>query len=84
MTETEEQVVHEFPKGEREVVRAVLSSFKGRRYCSLRVFYRGERNGDWLPSKKGLTLAVDHIPDLVRAIRKLEEATKQDGDGAAF
>jgi hypothetical protein len=70
----DERTVHEFPKGEREVVRAVLSTFKGKRYCSLRVFYRGERQGDWLPSKKGLTLAVEHLPELVKAVRKLEES----------
>lgn len=70
----DECVVHEFPKGDREVVRAVLSTFKGRRYFSLRMFYRGERQGDWLPSKKGITLAVEHLPELVKAVGKLEES----------
>lgn len=77
---TEERVVHEFPKNDREIVRAVVSTFKGRRYCSVRVFYRDNGRDGWLPSKKGLTLSLDLLHDLGRAVRALEETARNDGE----
>lgn len=73
----QEQIVFEFPKNEQEVIRAVLSTYKGKRYCSLRLYFRGD-NG-WLPTKRGLTLSADHIPDLMRAVGELQKANPHGG-----
>lgn len=45
----DERTVHEFPKGEREVVGAVLSTFNGRRYM-------GNTGGQEPRSRPGGTL----------------------------
>ena len=52
--------------------RVSLSTFKGRPRCDLRVFYE---DGDaWRPSKQGVNLSTDNLPEL----RKLIVAAEQE------
>lgn len=71
-------VVCEFPKNQREVVRAVLGDVKGTPTASLWVF-APTRSGAFVPTKKGLTLSVDSLPQLEDAVRQLRAAVAQEG-----
>ncbi|MFP5212537.1 MAG: transcriptional coactivator p15/PC4 family protein, partial [Acidobacteriota bacterium] len=66
----EPQVVHSFPKNPLEEVRVSLTVYKGKQYVDLRIYYKGE-DGEFHPSKKGLTVALDLFDELEEAIRKL-------------
>lgn len=66
------QLVHSFPKNPLEEIRASLTVYKGKQYADLRVYYKGD-DGEFHPSKKGLTLSLDLFPDLEEAVRKLRE-----------
>lgn len=66
------QLVHSFPKNPLEEIRASLTVYKGKDYVDLRVYYKGD-DGEFHPSKKGLTLSLDLFPDLEEAVRKLRE-----------
>ncbi|MCE5243637.1 MAG: transcriptional coactivator p15/PC4 family protein [Syntrophobacteraceae bacterium] len=66
------QLVHSFPKNPLEEIRASLTVYKGKEYVDLRVYYKGD-DGEFHPSKKGLTLSLDLFPDLEEAVRKLRE-----------
>lgn len=68
----EPQVVHTFPKNPLEEIRASVTVFKGKQYVDLRVYYKGD-DGEYHPSKKGLTLSLDLFPDLEESMRKLRE-----------
>jgi hypothetical protein len=52
-----EKTVAEIEKGE-DLVRVMLRDFKGRQYVDARIYYMSE-TGEWLPTKKGLSLAPD-------------------------
>lgn len=68
-------VVCEFPKNQREVVRASLGEFDGRAVASLWVF-APHISGDLVPTKKGLSLSVDALPQLEDAVRQLRAAAE--------
>ena len=73
MTRTMSRVVHEFEKNGLEVVRFALTEFKGHQLVDVRVFYQDDE-GEWRPTKKGVSLSIDLIEDLCEGIRKLQEA----------
>ena len=66
-------VVCEFPKNQSEVVRAVLGDVNGRPTASLWVFVPN-RAGAYVPTRKGLSLSVDSLPQLEDAVRQLRKA----------
>ncbi|MCK8601488.1 transcriptional coactivator p15/PC4 family protein [Desulfoferrobacter suflitae] len=67
------QVVYTFPKNPLEEVRASITVFKGKQYVDLRIYYKGD-DGEFHPSKKGLTLSLDLFSELEQAVQKLSEA----------
>ena len=66
------QVVYTFPKNPLEEVRASITVFKGKQYVDLRIYYKGD-DGEFHPSKKGLTLSLDLFTELEQAVQKLSE-----------
>jgi hypothetical protein len=68
----EAQIVHSFPKNPLEEVRISISVYKGKQYIDLRIYYKGD-DGEFHPSKKGLTISPDLLPDLVEAVEKLKD-----------
>jgi len=66
------QVVYTFPKNPLEEVRASITVFKGKQYVDLRIYYKGD-DGEFYPSKKGLTLSLDLFSELEVAVQKLSE-----------
>jgi len=65
-------VVYEFEKNDREVIRIGLNEFRGHEYVDLRVFYA--KDGEYHPSKKGLTMPKDLYPALLDGIVELGKA----------
>jgi len=69
-----------FRKNAMEEVRASLSDYKGKTYLDIRVFYRDEE-GEWKPTKKGITIAPDLLPELEKAVAALRDAIEQPARG---
>jgi len=66
-----EQLVHEFMKNALEKVKVEFSQYKGVDVIGIRVYYNaGLVKEDWKPSKKGITMRTDLIPELKKAIDK--------------
>jgi hypothetical protein len=66
------QLIHAFPKNPLEEIRVSLTVFKKKQYIDLRVYYKGD-DGEYRPSKKGITVSLDLLPDLVEAIEKARQ-----------
>jgi hypothetical protein len=68
---SETNLIHTISKNAKEQVRVEFMNYLGSDVLNLWVYYNAE-NGteDWLPSKKGLSLSTDHIPDLKEAVDK--------------
>ncbi len=66
-------VVSTFPKNALEEVRVSLEQWKGRKLISVRVWWHKDPVDEWKPSKKGLAMSVEKLPDLIAALQKARE-----------
>ena len=73
----EVHVIHTFHKNPDEEVRLSLKQFKDRRYLDLRLWYQPSSGGEYLPTKKGLTLSVEFLPELKRGIERAGKASAE-------
>lgn len=73
------EVISKITKHAREVVLLSLSEFKGHRLIDIRVHVPGEQEGEWLPTRKGISLAVTLYPAFKQGLAKLERALLQQG-----
>jgi len=51
-------------------IRATLQGFRGKTYAGLRTFVKNDA-GEFVPTKKGLTVPVDLLGDLAQAVQSL-------------
>ncbi len=71
MAETSE-LISNFQKNSQEEFRFSITNFKGREYADIRIFY--EKDGDYFPSKKGITVSLDTWNDFRKCIGQLNVA----------
>lgn len=70
------QVVFEMNRPNGDVLRATLSTYKGKAYVGVRVYYRDDA-GEFLPGRNGCNLPVDEVHGLALAILTLLRETTQ-------
>lgn len=75
-TPMEDLIVAAFQKNAREQVRAIVKVFEGRLLIELRAYYPTE-DGQWKPTKRGLTLCADKARPLLEAAMALEAEVKR-------
>ena len=69
-----------FPKSSVEEVRVSLSKFKGFDLVDARVWAEpDDGDGDRRPTRKGLCLRVERLPELIEALHLAEEAARKAG-----
>ncbi len=73
------QVICKLPKNAREQIVFSLNEWKGKHFLDLRVFLVGEDGGPDIPTKKGLTLAVDLYPQFKKGLAQVEAALIEGG-----
>jgi hypothetical protein len=73
------EVISQITKNAREVVFLSLSEFKGRKLIDIRVHVPGDEEGDWVPTRKGVSLAVSLYPAFKQGLAQLEQALIQKG-----
>ena len=71
----ENKLVAEIQKSDIEIIRVSLTQYRNKDYFDIRLYYR--EDGDWRPTKKGLTLAIGLLPELKKAIQALDKALTQ-------
>ena len=71
----EDKVVSSFKRNPTEEVRAGIKEFKSRRYIDLRIYYMDDQ-GEWKPTRKGISLATDFMPELKKAVGAIETELK--------
>ena len=69
-----ETVVASLPKNTREAVRIELTEYKGFRLLGIRVWTSEGR-----PTAKGLTVKVEMLPELVKALQAAETIARSAG-----
>lgn len=63
------------PKNTRERIEVSLTEWRGLSLFSARV-YAATGNGEWVPTTKGLTIRVEQLPDLTRAVAEAERTAR--------
>ena len=69
----EDQILYEFTRNQDEKVYFTLRKYKDRKYIDLRIFYHPEDADGMRPTKKGVTLAVELLPELKKGILACEK-----------
>ena len=67
-----DELIAQFEKNATEVVRVSLTEYRGRKLIDVRVYYSTD-DGEYRPTKKGVSLSVDVYPDFKRALLELEK-----------
>jgi len=68
-------IIRVFKKNSSQVVCGVLSEYKGRREFHIRIYVPvADEPGEFVPTRKGVTLPIEVVPDLVAAMAKLKQA----------
>jgi len=68
----DKKVLHEFKRNNDETLRVSLSTFKGKTYVDVRLFYT-DANEELQPTKKGVTITPDLWDEFRAGIAKAEE-----------
>jgi hypothetical protein len=69
-------MIHEFQKNAVEIVRVEIKEFRDQDYLNIRVWFEPDNSNEYKPSPKGITLNVDLLPELKKAILKAEKQLK--------
>ena len=78
---SEETTVAIIPKNALDDIRVRWSEYKGHRYLDIRIFTEIEGRADKAPTKKGITLRPDLIPEMIKALESAQAAQRTDPVG---
>ena len=70
----ETHLIHSFSKNNEETVQLALRKYKGKQYIDLRVWFQPEGASNLIPSKKGISLYLEHLPELKKGMERLLKA----------
>ena len=79
--ENERTLIDEFEKNSAETVRTFIREYQGRLCVDFRAWTAGDL-GEKIPTKKGLMISVEILPDLLKAVQ-LAIMHIRDGEKAA-
>jgi len=67
----DEEILYQFDKNEREVVKLRKSVFKDKHYIDLRLYVKGVDGAEDIPTKKGVNIPAELVSELKKALAKL-------------
>jgi hypothetical protein len=65
--------VGDIERGETEVLRVSAEEYKGRKYLDIRIYFENDQ-GEWKPTKKGVTIPPDKVQEFIELVKKAGEA----------
>lgn len=63
------EIIDEWPRNAREIIRISLAKFEGAPVVDLRVWFK-DGGGRFRPAKQGLTLSTRQLPRLTHAMKR--------------
>jgi len=57
-------IIGEIERNDTERLRIEASNYKGSDFISVRIYYLAD-NGEWRPTKKGITVKPDKVDELI-------------------
>jgi len=74
-----EKLISKFEKNASEEVWVQLREFRGHQLLDIRVHYRPDEGGDARPTKKGISVSINLIPKVLKAIQDSLSALQEAG-----
>ena len=65
-------LIGEIERSDTEQLRVECSNYRGRDFVSVRIYYLAD-NGEWRPTKKGVTIKPDKIDELIDLLNQAKE-----------
>jgi hypothetical protein len=65
-------MIGDLERNATEVVRVSAEEFKGRKYIDIRIYFK-DNEGEWRPTKKGVTVQPDKVDELVGLLKKAQQ-----------
>lgn len=72
--EEESRIVYTLPRNEGEEIHFTLRKYKNRYYIDLRLWFQQEGETEFAPTKKGISLPADRLPELKEGLNQLSLA----------
>jgi hypothetical protein len=69
--EEESRIVYTLPRNEGEEIHFTLRKYKGRYYIDLRLWFQQEGETEFAPTKKGISLPAERLPELKEGLNQL-------------
>ncbi|MBW1963414.1 MAG: transcriptional coactivator p15/PC4 family protein [Deltaproteobacteria bacterium] len=69
--------LYEIEKNGSELIRFSIREFKGHCFADIRLHFE-DSEGTWRPTKKGITVPIKLLPNLVEGVKKLQEAARDE------
>jgi Transcriptional Coactivator p15 (PC4) len=69
------EIIGEMEKGWNEKLIFSVTEYKGKSYANIRIYYEDDE-GEWKPTKKGVTVSLDTFNEFKENIEKLESYLK--------
>ncbi|MCX5803458.1 MAG: transcriptional coactivator p15/PC4 family protein [Proteobacteria bacterium] len=63
------KLIGEIEKNQKERIRIFIDEYRGHKFCNVRVFFEAD-NGQWLPTKKGITFNDETIDEVIPLLQK--------------
>ncbi|MDH5720525.1 MAG: transcriptional coactivator p15/PC4 family protein [Spirochaetia bacterium] len=67
--------IADIPRNKTEIIRVEISEYQGKKLLNIRTWYDNE--GEFAPTKKGVSLNIEKFNELKDAILKAEEIIKE-------
>ena len=72
-----DQTVSVFPKNKFQEVRVGIREFKGNDLVDIRIWTMTQSAGQMVPTAKGVTVNVQLVPQLIKALIETEKVLKE-------
>ena len=70
---SKENLITQIKKNSSEVYRIYEKEYEGYKFIDVRIYYMDRKTGDWKPTKKGISLMPNNVPDVIEGILKAME-----------
>jgi hypothetical protein len=70
-----DKTLAEMERNSTEKIRATLGEFRGKDRIDIRIYFEDD-DGRWLPTKKGINLAVEDWPRFKAFLREVDQGLK--------
>ncbi len=68
-------IIGEIQRNSMERIKVSVETYKDHTFIDLRTYFEDDQ-GEWRPTKKGITIQLDKIGDVIDLIKKADEVVR--------